>query len=587
MNAPRPGAAPPRSGGPSARLPSRFVLLPAFALVAIDPACAGVPSLDGLFPAAVQAGTTNDIALVGKFDPWPVMVWAGEGAGIRWLAQTNSGVVRVEVSRDAAPGPHLVRVFNAEGASAVRFLVVDPGPQVLEAEPNDAFLKPQAVASLPVSINARFEKSGDVDSYAVKLKAGETLVASLEGYVLQSPFDGVLRVLNDRHVQVAWNHDDGLSLDPRVAWVAPQEGAYVVQAFGFDHPANSDVRLCGNAKCIYRLRLTAGTAAHHALPLGVQRGVRTSLRLFGWGSATNALRTVEVDGASIAPGQTMVTATWPGMSERLALPVGEGPELVERESGGNVGEGESVPVPGAVSGAVGVAGDEDRFVFSARKDERFVFEVASASLGFALDAWLRLEDSARKEITRSDDTDSADPRIEWTAPADGSYGLVVGSLVRRGGPDYVYRLSLAHPQPTLVAKLSADVFTVEAGRTNEVKVGITRRHGFLGRLSVIAEGLPAGVVAEPVDVPEKDGEVVLKLRADTSAKPASVPFRVMVRDKEKGRDQAALFELAGTGENNGVPQGFRRLVIMAHEWPWLTVLPPPPPPASKEPDKKP
>ena len=111
----------------------------------------------------------------------------------------------------------------------------------------------------------------------MELAAGQTLVASVEAFTLASPVDAALRVVDARGVQVAFNHD-GTTLDPFLAWTAKSAGSYDVQVFGFAYPAESDVKFTGNNKCIYRLHLSRGPWLRHTLPLGVQRGPRTTLR---------------------------------------------------------------------------------------------------------------------------------------------------------------------------------------------------------------------------------------------------------------------------------------------------------------------
>src|SRR5262245_32911960 len=82
---------------------------------------AASPTLDHLFPVAVQLGTTNTVSTIGKFDPWPPKVWV-DAPGIAFKPETNSGRFSVEVTTDAPVGPHLVRLFNEQGASGPRFL---------------------------------------------------------------------------------------------------------------------------------------------------------------------------------------------------------------------------------------------------------------------------------------------------------------------------------------------------------------------------------------------------------------------------------------------------------------------------------
>ena len=61
-------------------------------------------------------------------------------------------------------GPRLVRFFNQDGASALRFFIVSEQPELLEKEPNDEYSAPQVIPSLPATQGGRLDKGGDVDS---------------------------------------------------------------------------------------------------------------------------------------------------------------------------------------------------------------------------------------------------------------------------------------------------------------------------------------------------------------------------------------------------------------------------------------
>ena len=78
-----------------------------------------------------------------------------------------------------------------------------------------------------MSINGRLEKGGDVDSYAVWLEAGQTAVAEVDAYVLASPLDAVLRVVDDQGRQLALNHDDGRTLRIRFWPLRPPPLAFM------------------------------------------------------------------------------------------------------------------------------------------------------------------------------------------------------------------------------------------------------------------------------------------------------------------------------------------------------------------------
>jgi hypothetical protein len=461
--------------------------------VALD-LTAAPPVLDQIFPAAIQVGISNSVTAVGTFDPWPPQVWT-DTPGLTLIATTNHGIFRVESTADTPLGPHLIRLFNSEGASAVRFLILAQERQVAEMEPNDSFAHPQPIDVLPATINGRLEKSGDVDSYAVDLKAGQTLIASVEAYTLQSPIDAALFLLDARGIRMAQNHDDGRTLDPALIWTAQADGRYIVQVFGFDYPAGSDVRFAGNARCIYRLHLSNGPHLSHTLPLGVGRGTDTTLRLSGWNLPASMPQDYHLGRVEFPSDKTEVVIRSPGFDGSLRLPIGMGPEILEREPNNLRTHANPLEIPSAVTGTIGEAGDVDYYSFSAKEGELLLFDVQSASFGFPLDPWLKIEDANGKELVRMDDGSSADPSLEWKSPSGTHFFAVVGGLLHRGGPEYLYRLSVTRPEPTVKTSVAEDAFSVTAGKTNELKLSVTRKYGHGALLKAVVKGLPTGVTA--------------------------------------------------------------------------------------------
>jgi len=72
-----------------------------------------------------------------------------DAPGINFKAAASKGKFDVEIAKDAAPGPHLVRFFNKDGSSQPRFFIVSTEPELLEKEPNDDFKSPQVIPALP------------------------------------------------------------------------------------------------------------------------------------------------------------------------------------------------------------------------------------------------------------------------------------------------------------------------------------------------------------------------------------------------------------------------------------------------------
>ena len=475
---------------------------------------ADAPTVEHLHPAGLARGSTNVVTIAGKFEPWPPKVWVS-CPGVVLTAETNKGKFRVETAADAPVGAHWLRVFNADGPSLPRIFVVSRGTEVLEAEPNDHFTNAQPVTPLPMTVNGRLDKTGDVDSFAVTLKAGQWLDARLDAYTLASKMDALLRLVSPDGVQQTWNHDFG-TLDPRLLWQAASNGTYVVQVMGFKHPADAELRLTGGDGCVYRLHLAVGPERPD-----VFGGIVGTAELEPNNSVTNAM---------------------------------------------------VVALPASVRGVIGGAEDEDCFAFEVKKDESIEASIEAASIGSALDALLKITDATGKELARNDDASgSRDPRLEWKAPTNGTFCVVVGNLLHAGGTNHFYRLSLQRLAPDFKASLAAHSITVIAGETNEVKFTATRLRGFDRKLKARLKGLPDGLRAEPVDVSEKSGENTLKLIASADAKVAQVPLRLVITDVESGEERVALFALTSSSEDNGVPGGYTKLLVDSVGQLWLSL----------------
>jgi hypothetical protein len=454
------------------------------------------PSIEHIFPAGFSRNLTHEATVAGKLDPWPPKVWVS-CPGITLTAETNKGQFRVEVAADAPVGAHLLRFFNEDGSSAPRIFVVSEQPETLEKEPNDHFKKAQSIAPLPATVNGRLNKAGDVDSFAVSLQAGQWLEARLDAYTLGSKMDALLRLVTPDGVQQSWNHDF-VSLDPRLSWQAPSNGTYIIQVMAFKYPADAEVRLTGGDGCVYRLHLDA---------------LACPPDLFAGGT----------------------------------------PECELNNSPANA---RVVSLPATLRGAIEYPGDEDCFGFTLAKDENVEINVEAASLGSSLDAWVKLLDASGKELARNEDNGRfRDPRLEWKAGTNGTFYAVIGNMLHSGGAGYSYRLSLRHGVPDYRPSVAAGSITITPGETNEVKVTLTRSHGFDRKLTARLQGLPDGTRADQVDVPGNSGEAILKLVTAPDAKPAQLPVRIVITDATTSEQRPALFSLISASEDNGVPGG--------------------------------
>jgi hypothetical protein len=130
-----------------------------------------------------------------------------------------------------------------------------------------------------------------------------------------------------------------------------------------------------------------------------------------------------------------------GAASGLQFVVGDLPEVVEQEI-----DGDPVPVdvtlPVTINGRIFPREDVDSWAFTARKGQTITAEVQAGRLGSPLDARLEVLDAEGRRLTENDDAFGVDPRVRFTAPADGKYQVRIRDANLGGGPAHVYRLTL-------------------------------------------------------------------------------------------------------------------------------------------------
>jgi hypothetical protein len=514
------------------------------AVLLTPPARAAVPAVEYFFPGGGRQGTTVTISAGtkadAKFEPWPAKAWS-DCPGLEITPGDENGTFRVKIPPDAPPGPHLVRVYNDEGASVPRVFFVGRHRSDLEKEPNDSFATAQTVEELPAVVDGRLEKTGDADSYAIQAEAGRWIVAELECRRLNSPADPALHLLGPDGTEVAFNHDT-FGLDPLIAFRAPRTGRYVLQVVGFAHPPAADVRFAGSKATVYRLSVTTGPYARCAFPACAPRGKATTLRLRGWNfpSPEADAMSLEFDPAAALRRDGEAILAPPTLHNLLRVPLFDADLTPVAEAAGSGDAPQPVEAPAAVAGRIDPAGDVDRFAFAAKRGERFNLAVMSASIGFPLDGVLTVEGPDGKQLARADDERgidfaARDARLEWAAPADGTYVATLSDLNGFGGPGYVYHLQIERPRPDFTATTEAHSLKLDPGKSAEVRVAVARQNGHAAALSVLVTGLPEGVTSTTAEVPAKGGAVSVTLSAAASAKPGGSPIRVSVVSPDEDR----------------------------------------------------
>jgi hypothetical protein len=533
--------------------------------LSVSSALADPPKLEALFPAGGQAGSSFVITAVGKVES-DARLWTS-APGVYFVPNGKKREWQATLAADAPPGLHLVYCANADGASEPRWFSIGHLPETTEVEPNDETTQPQPLEKLPMCVNARLDKSGDVDGYAVKLEAGQTLVAAVEAYTLGSGVDMLAHVLDENGTRLH-TASDSRNLDPLLTFQAPKAGRYTVQVAGFVHPPAADVRFTGGAAVVYRLHLSTTPVVTQVYPAAVALTGKTELELRGHNlDPKKAKHTFEAK--DLRRDGSFALLSPPGALFPIQVLATEKPATLEKEP--NQTRETATPVqPGAFAGFIADKADVDRFSIPMKKGDKLQARLFAKRIGIPLDAQLKVEAPDGKLMTSSDDESDQrpDPVVTWTASVDGAHFVVVEDLFHQGGPDKGYVVELSAPAPALEATLAdAKPLTLQAGKTASLKVTVKRLNSHKEPLTARIANLPPGVTATEVPVPEKGGEVEIKLQAATNAPPSSQAIQVEIwTQSTPAQSTPATAPLRG--EN-------RRGTSQLDETPliWLTVRP--------------
>jgi hypothetical protein len=501
---------------------------------------AAPPTLTSLFPAGAARGQTIEVTAAGTHERWPLRVWTSD-PGLTFEATEEKGKLRASVAGDALPGIHWVRLYDEQGASALRPFRVGTIPEVLEVEPNDGPDKAQKCERLPLTIHGKLGKRGDVDGFAVTLKAGETFVASLEGQRLGSPMDAVLQIASIDGLVLS-QVEDSVGLDPVLVYRVSADGRYLVRAFAFPATPDSSIAFAGGDAFIYRLTLTTGTVLDHALPTALGPDGPTNVGAVGWSlPEATTLTTSPLDGSG------RVRAFGAGLDQTLDLPVLDLPSRVADE----ITPEQTVEFPMAITGRIDRPKEVDIYTFSAKKGQTWKLRVVARTMGSPLDAALQVLDASGKVLAEADDVNNRrDPELTFKAPEVGTYRVGVRDVTDQGGMRYVYRLEAFEPRPDFELTLPEDRVTVAAGKSVEFKVTVNRLEGFDGSIEVQASGLPEGVTAKPA-VSEGKGATAKEVKVTLEAASGAGPFqgtigvvgKASIGDKEV--EKVARFAIPG------------------------------------------
>lgn len=476
----------------------------------------GYPRVETVFPGAVSRGATTDVLLTGSYnlrDAYRIL-FEGEGVSasvVQWLDMADPNVpkekrkpfepeglkLRITVAKDTTPGIRPFRVLTKGSLSAVAHLLITEAPSVTESEPNDSGAQAQRI-EIPQTLNGLLDQDADVDVYSFQAKTGDKISFIVHAARLQRPvphleknFSDITISLRDSEGLELAAADDWKSEDPQLFHEFLKDGTYYLHVWEARYHS-------GKGKWWYSLSALTTPQVTSVFPLVMQAGTKVKLRPEGFN--LGGLDEYEFQAPRMANGALDLQISCPnGTSNVIKVGVTNLPITDETSA--------SIRFPGAINGRISKDGETDRYRFSARKGDRYEFEVLAHRLGSLLDPLVELRNEAGKLLAAQDDRVltvgqtadglafpvEKDPRLEWTAPADGQYELQVRDSNYFGSKDHVYHLAAKVQEEDFALVVDDDRMPVGPGESVTSVVTVERRNGFEGPIELGMRGLPDGI----------------------------------------------------------------------------------------------
>lgn len=491
------------------------------------------PSVGYLVPAAALPGQATDLTLVGGNLASPTAVWSNlPGAKIELApgiegngAKADQLVYRCTLPAETPVGIYGLRLATGKGASNLRLVMVDDLASVSDNGNNKTMPTAQSL-NVPTAVDGAAEAES-YDFYKLTAAAGQLVSVEVVARRLGSALDPVVRLLDAAGRELAYSDDEpGIGADCRFVHQFAAAGEYYLEV--------RDIRYQGSPNHRYRLRIGNFPLVNTPFPLGAAKG--STPKLVASGPAAEAVAPMNVTvPAGLSGGQLPMSVRFAqGQgSSALTLIASNGPEQVEFEPNDTPETATAIAAAWSVSGRLQTAKDRDFYEFPAKKGERLVFSGRTRSIGSPSDLFLRIYNAAGGLLTEAEDAGTEEGAINFTFPEDGVYRLMVEDLLRRGGPEYCYRIEIAPYQAGFNLAVEAEKYDVPKAGVFTAKVTSARRD-YNGPITLSVTGAGDGFVLANNVIPEGKNETVMSVTVPASLEPGQLHTLQIVGQAQVG-----------------------------------------------------
>ncbi|GEM_PF-955112 len=437
----------------------------------------GTPHFDklALVPTDFQATqfSSRVVTATDRVAPFEFNVPAGTPVGIRGL-----------------------RVATTEGISNQLLFMVDDLPTVNEIRGQTSGGNAQPI-QLPVAIEGYCDV-GNADRYSFHAEAGDKISFEVVATRLGSKLDPMIRLVSEQGSELAFLDDaPGMAGDCGLRYRFETAGAYIIEI--------EDSLTGGAAGHWYRLRIGDFPLISATLPAVVHQDHETPVTFGG-------MAVEELNAFSVPPvgDQTyeFVSATFPGKigSGFAEVRTSKLPQIVI-----SPGSSPSLPeIPCGISGVLAAEGDVHTCRFTASKGQQLVMRDTGRLNGSSTLLAITVRNGKNETLAEVRNAGLKGCELNWQAPIDGEYQLLLSDLNSRGGPNFTYYVEVQPKQNDFELSVELDSAILPPDGYTLLKVTANRK-GYNGPINLTVNGLGNEVRLGNAVIAEKAQETRLKI----------------------------------------------------------------------------
>jgi hypothetical protein len=451
------------------------------------------PELSRVLPLSARPGETVSVTLHGKDLLKPLRVWTSFKSETVWETPApgkdgkipkpdgKSVTAKLSLAADAPLGVGFLHLPTETGCSGPLLFLIEDLALTHRSPKNTALENAQSLI-LPTAVESASDTGGS-HFYLITPKQGEPFSAEIYAARLGSKLDAVLRLLDVRGVEIARADDTpGLAGDCHLRFTPQDEAPLLLEI--------RDATFAGGPDRFYHLRIGDFPLVQAAFPPVAEAGTKMLVEFAGPGADTIPPAPVQ---APLNP-HALVSVPARFAPEKPAalaqIRVENGPVVLETKAQGAAGT-DTPQIPSVFAGRLTRSGERDSFQIKAKKDDRFAFTPLTREVGSPALLYLAAHDE-KGAILAENDAGAAgvqsDVPLNFVAPRDGTYKIIIEDVARRGGAAFIYGLRIEKNGPLgFELSCASDRFVAAKGGSFTTKVTAQRR-GVKGPITLELDG---------------------------------------------------------------------------------------------------